>query len=62
VTEDAREIHSYLEGVDYPATKDELITTAEANDAPDEVIARLQATSGEQFEDPEELTVAIGDA
>lgn len=62
MTEDAREIHSYLEGVDYPATKDELITTAEANDAPDEVIARLQATSGEQFEDPEELTVAIGDA
>ncbi|MGI8439622.1 MAG: DUF2795 domain-containing protein [Thermoleophilaceae bacterium] len=62
MTQDAREIHSYLEGVDYPATKDELITTAEANDAPDEVIARLQATSGEQFEDPEELTVAIGDA
>jgi hypothetical protein len=62
VTQDARDIHSYLEGVDYPATKDELITTAEANDAPDEVIARLQATSGEQFEDPEELTEAIGDA
>ena len=62
MTQDAREIHSYLEGVDYPATKDELITTAEANDAPDEVIARLQATGSEQFEDPEELTVAIGDA
>jgi len=62
VTQDAREIHSYLEGVDYPATKDELITTAESNDAPDEVIARLQATSGEQFEDSEELTEAIGDA
>jgi hypothetical protein len=62
VTQDAGEIHSYLDGVDYPATKDELITTAEAGGAPDEVLARLQAMSGEQFEDAEEVTEAIGDA
>ncbi len=56
------EIQRYLKGVDYPATKDDLISTADDNDAPDEVIENLQALREEQFAGPEEVTEALGAA
>jgi len=56
------EIQRYLKGVDYPATKDDLISTADNNDAPDEVIETLQALTEEQFDGPEEVMEALGAA
>ena len=56
---DASEVERHLEGVEFPATKDELISAADAADAPDEVIACLQAAHGEQFEDGAELRAAL---
>ena len=37
--EDARE---YLKGVDYPANKEELATSAESNSAPDDLVGTIQ--------------------
>lgn len=56
------EVERYLRGVEYPATKDELISTADDNDAPDEVIEALQTVAEEQFEGPDEVNEALGAA
>lgn len=53
------EIQRYLTGVEYPATKDDLISRADENDAPDEVIEELQAIDEEQFEGPDEVLEAL---
>ena len=46
---------SYLDEVDFPATKDELIAAAVDADAPQEVIERLQQLRREQYDTPGEL-------
>jgi hypothetical protein len=45
----------YLEGVEYPASKEELVSTAESNGAPGEVIERIQALSTPEFSSAEEI-------
>ena len=54
------EVQKHLGGVDYPATKDEIITTAESNDAPQEIIEALQAIDGDQFDGPDDVMGALG--
>ncbi len=49
---DPIDAQKYLEGVDYPVSKQDLIRTAEGNDAPQELIEDLQALHGEQFDGP----------
>ena len=46
------EAQKYLKGVDYPASKDEIISTAQENGAPQEMIDDLQALDQEQFDGP----------
>ena len=38
---DPEEARQYLEGVDYPANKEEIVNTAESNDAPEELLDML---------------------
>lgn len=52
----------YLEGVDFPATKQELIDAADQADAPQEVIEVLQSIDGEQFADLDEVEEALDSA
>ena len=54
------EVQKHLGGVDYPASKDEIIATAEENDAPQEIIEALQAMDGTQFEGPDDVMEALG--
>jgi hypothetical protein len=54
------EVQKHLRGVDYPASKDELIATAESNDAPQEIIEALQAMEGSEFEGPDDVMEALG--
>ncbi len=37
------DVQKYIEGVDYPATKQDLIDIANDNDAPEEVMMKLDA-------------------
>lgn len=53
------DVQSHLRGVAYPATKDDLISTAERNGAPDDVIDMLQTMDGEQFGGPDEVMEAL---
>ena len=51
----------YLTGIDYPATKEDLIDAAVEADAPQEVLERLQQLSQEQYETAEELDAELSD-
>jgi hypothetical protein len=62
VSFDPTDVQKHLKGVDYPATKDDVISAAEHDDAPDEVIEVLQSMPGEQYDGPEEVMQALSDA
>lgn len=57
---DPIDVQRHLVGLDYPAKKDQLISHAELNGAPQEVIEALQALAAEQFDDLSEVRGALG--
>ena len=56
---DPIDLQRHLEGVDYPASKQDLIATAESNGAPQEVIEALQRVDKEQFDGPTAVQEAL---
>ncbi len=52
---DPDDAQQYLEGVDYPASKQEVVETAEQNGAPDTMIRMLEGLSRHEFSGQEEL-------
>jgi hypothetical protein len=50
--EDARQ---YLEGAEYPASKEDLISAAEGNDAPEALLDRSRTLGRKEFSGPEEV-------
>ena len=53
------EAQRYLKGVDYPASKEELISTARDNGAPQEMIDDLESVDQEQFDGPSAVQQAF---
>lgn len=49
--EESNEVLSHIEGVEYPASKQDLIGTAEARGARQEVVKALQVLDHERFAD-----------
>ncbi len=45
----------YLEGLGYPASKEELLSTAEGNGAPGELIQAIESLPKGQFPEPEDF-------
>jgi len=56
---DPNDVKQYLEGVDYPASKDDLATSAEANGAPDELVQRLRTMGRPDFSGPDEVVAEL---
>ncbi len=52
-------VQKYLKGVDYPADRDDLLTVAEGNDAPEEVMEALEELDETTFEGPDEVVEAL---
>ena len=52
---DPDDAQRYLEGVDYPVSKETLLSTAEENGAPDDLIELIAGAPLGEFSDPEEL-------
>lgn len=46
---------NYLEGVDYPASKEDSISAAETNDAPDELIELIGTLGRPEFSGAEDM-------
>lgn len=53
------ELQKYLSGVDYPATKEQLISTARDQGAPDDVINALESADADEFDAPTAVSSAI---
>lgn len=60
--ENQRNMHQYFQGVDYPADKEDLVSTAKSNDAPQEVIQELEglAEEGPEYNSYAEVLQALG--
>ena len=56
---DPIEVQQHLAGLEYPATKEEVVALAEQDEAPQDIIEALQALGDEQFEDPSEIEEAL---
>jgi hypothetical protein len=54
------QIQKYLQHVDYPCTKEELIEKAKAEGADDAIVETLQAVPETKFNKPTDVSRAIG--
>lgn len=55
------ELQKSLKGVDYPASKDDVVTAAEKNGADKEIMDALNGLEDQTFEKPTDVTKALGD-
>lgn len=54
------EVQKHLGGIDYPASKADVVATAESNGAPQEIIDALQGMQAERFDGPDDVQAALG--
>jgi hypothetical protein len=52
-------LQKYLKGVEYPASKDDLVNVAQSNGAPSEIVAALRNTSQDSFDGPSGVQKAL---
>jgi hypothetical protein len=58
----AAELEKYLKGVDYPASKDDLLSKARSNGAPDDVIDMINDLTEDRFNSPIDVSKAFGES
>lgn len=54
------QIQKFLKGVDYPASKSDLLKNAEREGADEDVRATLQRLPDEEYESPADVSQALG--
>ncbi|GGP65561.1 hypothetical protein GCM10010185_42970 [Saccharothrix coeruleofusca] len=54
------QVQKFLSGVDYPATKDDIVDTAQAQGADDDLLEVLRNLPMDQFDSPNDVSEAIG--
>jgi hypothetical protein len=54
------QIQKFLKGVDYPASKEDLLANAERNGADEDVRATLEQLPDEEYETPADVSQALG--
>ncbi|MDX2376741.1 DUF2795 domain-containing protein [Microbacterium sp. LRZ72] len=53
------ELQKYLGGVDYPVSRDDLLTTARDNGAPDDMLQALEQSGQDSFDSPTAVSSAV---
>ncbi len=56
------EVQRYLQGIEFPASKEEVASAAEGNGAPQDVVQKLKNANRERFDDPVKALQAMGGA
>jgi hypothetical protein len=56
---DVSNVQYYLRGVNFPADKEEVASTAESKGAPKDTVAQIRNASTERFDGPEEVMQAL---
>ena len=54
------EFQRYLQGIEFPASKEEVASSAESNGAPDDVVQKLKNANRERFDDSLQAVQAMG--
>jgi hypothetical protein len=54
------QVQKFLEGVDYPASRQDLVQAAERNGADEDVKNTLRQMPGQTFNSPKDVSEAIG--
>jgi hypothetical protein len=54
-------IQKHLKGVDYPASKEQLVEAARRNQAPDEVVREIEELPGDRYGGPQDVMKAYGE-
>jgi len=58
-SETEQEVRRYLDEVEYPASKDDLVSVARSNNVPEELIKGLVALAIREYSDPEDVAMAL---
>jgi hypothetical protein len=53
------DVQKYLEGLNFPASKEEVVATAESNGAPQALVEQIRALGPEQFSSPNDVVSAL---
>ena len=53
------ELQKHLKGVDYPASRDDLVSTAESNGAPQEILDAIRNSGKDSFDGPSAVQQAV---
>ncbi len=59
VDKSMEEFQSYIRGIDFPASKDEVASVAEGNGAPENVVRQIRNAGRERFDDPQQVFQAV---
>lgn len=54
-------VQKFLKGVAYPASKEDLVSTAKSNQAPEEVLEILDEFPAQQYGGPQDVMKAYGE-
>jgi len=60
VDKSTEEFQRYLQGVEFPASKEEVASAVESNGAPQYVIQKLRNANRERFDDPVQALQDMG--
>jgi predicted transcriptional regulator len=53
-------VQKYLKGVEYPSTKDDLLDVAMENEAPEEIIDKIEQLPSSEFKGQQDVMKALG--
>jgi Protein of unknown function (DUF2795) len=56
---DLSTLQRFLPDVNFPASKEEVASSAESNDAPQELVQQIRSASTERFNNPDEVLQAV---
>jgi hypothetical protein len=54
------EMQKHLKGVNYPASKDDLVKRAQGNQASDEIVQKIRMLPGNSYNSPKDVMKALG--
>jgi hypothetical protein len=55
----ADEVQKYLQDIEYPASKEEILSNAQSKGAPQGLIGRINNLSQDSFSEPQEVSNAL---
>ncbi|MDP9457611.1 MAG: DUF2795 domain-containing protein [Actinomycetota bacterium] len=56
---DLGQLQPFLQGMDFPAQKEEVASNAESNGAPQNLVSRIRNSATERFNGPDEVLQAM---